>query len=184
MKLPNNIREKIGFFILKRKIKRSKRQTEFNNFNSAKSMGIVFDASDKESYVVSKAYIRKLEERNIDVTALGFVESTDNIEELPYHKSIRYYTFEDFDNFGRPASTTVRTYIENTFHLFLDFSGSQALPVQYVIATSKAKMKIGRKIGMPQYYDLTLQMPKDSDLKDFINQVEHYLSTIRKKEVS
>ncbi|HAN76870.1 MAG TPA: hypothetical protein DCQ31_03370, partial [Bacteroidales bacterium] len=83
MKLSTSIRQYIGNFLLNRKLKRVSRRKEFNNLTSSKFVGILFNASDKDSHIYAKAFILDLEKRGLRVMSAGIADTALEIKEFP-----------------------------------------------------------------------------------------------------
>ena len=76
------IRTALGNYILRRKIKNSSRNKHLFNFDTAKSAGILFDASDTESFKFIKNFSKFLKSENIKTQLLGYIESKEVPDEM------------------------------------------------------------------------------------------------------
>ena len=63
MNFIKSIKLKFGYYILRNRIKSSRRQKAFFNFDSAKSIGILFDASHQDSYLIAKSFMANLNKK-------------------------------------------------------------------------------------------------------------------------
>ena len=76
-----NIKQKVGEFVFKRDLKHNNRQREVHNFHSAKSIGILYDATKIDDMMMVSQFANELFQSKKDVKALGFV----NKNELTHH---------------------------------------------------------------------------------------------------
>ncbi len=175
-----DIRTKISLFILKRKASKIEREKEFNNFETAKTIGVLFNATDEKEYIESKSFIKNLEKSNANISALGFVETPDEITHLPYEKNINYFALNNVNWLYIAKDQSVLDFEEQHFDLFFNLSGLNNIELLQISLLSKAKMKIGRSGKNQKFFDFIIEIPENESLKVFIQQIKHYLSLIRK----
>jgi len=172
-------KRKTAEFLLKRETIKRKRVVRSVNFNKASSIGILFDATDKNEFEIVKAYIKKLKEDGKKIQALGFY----NYKETPIMMNSKleydFFTLKEINWHYKPTSKFVNKYMEHSFDILINLCTKSVLPIMYVLALSKAKFKVGvYKEKYISYYDLLVHHQHDKDLKYFINNVEKYLTNI------
>ena len=72
MKLFEQIRLKIGDFILRNKMAGTKRKAHYSNINQVKNIGIVWDASKIDDFACLSRFYQKMHENKTDVKILGY----------------------------------------------------------------------------------------------------------------
>jgi len=182
VKLSTNIRQYIGNFLLNRKLKRVSRRKEFNNLTSSKFVGILFNASDKDSHIYAKAFILDLEKRGLRVMSAGIADTALEIKEFPFTKNIEFFSFDDFDNFGLVDNDKLDNFIFQNFDIFIDLYNTDSYISKYIVGLTHAAMRIGKTESLRKYYDFMLAIPEGKSTKFFIEQIELYLSRMAKIE--
>ncbi len=199
MKLTDNIFLKIGHFVLNRTLKSIIRKREVNNFDSAKTIGIVFNATQQNSYECIKNFISFLSDYDLKVLAIGFVNDNKIPDNYLYYKGFTFFSKKNLNWYFKPNDEDVDKFIDKQFDILIDFSLENYYPVQYIVGLSKAKFKVGRLSEKNNYYDLmialekykkpdvltddekekklyhNIDVEKENKLDFFIEQVKHYL---------
>ena len=80
MQFIEDIKKKVGKWVFKRELKINKRRKEVCNPESAKTIGILYDASSEEQINLVRPFVSFFFDLKKDVKALGFV----NAKELSY----------------------------------------------------------------------------------------------------
>ncbi|MEN8121514.1 MAG: hypothetical protein ABFS35_14270 [Bacteroidota bacterium] len=181
MNLIRNIGKKVGGFVLEKELKSRKRAVVFNNFNSASTIGFIFDAENKNRYAAAKEFMNYVEERGIKVNGLAFVSKSEQIGYLPYRKGVDYFGLDKQNWYGRPADEGIAEFIERPLNILIDISLTKIYPVEYIFALSRAEFKICNNSSKAKYADFVLELDRMDDLELFIEQVKHYLETIETK---
>lgn len=180
------IRSKIGHFALKRYFLSQNRVPVVNNLDEAKSVGIVFDADTEKDFDLAYNYLKLMKEeygiRN--VRAFGYFSKK---QELPYLKrsiQIDYFTRKDLNWFNRPEGKFINDFAKEKFDVLIDLSENNILPIQYIVAMSPAKFKIGRfSEDNLDFYDMMVDV-KGKSLSYFIEQATTYLTLINQKQMA
>lgn len=160
-----------------KKIAAAQRNRQFIKFPDAKSVGIVFDATDKEGFEVIKKYIQQLKDITKGIHAIGFLDLKET-PHLSYIKTdIDLFNKKEITSGYKPASPYIKTFMETERDILIDANLGQKLPLRYIMAASKAKCKVGRHIeGQELYYDVMLNTGKDQGLDFFLQQTIKYLT--------
>ncbi len=205
MKLTDKIKPKIGHFVLNRTLKKIIRIRKINNFDSAKTLGIVFNATHQNNYEKIKNFISFLSDYDLKVLAIGFVNDNKIPDNYLYYTGFNFFSKKNLNWYFKPRDPDVDKFIDKQFDILIDFSLGDYFPVQYIVGLSKAKFKVGRLSEKNNYYDLmialekykkpevltdiekskklylNIDVEKENKLDFFIEQVKHYLSIINKK---
>ena len=178
MKFLNDLGNRIGRMMLEKELKTRKRKVVYNNFHSASSVGILFNAENKEFYAAAKEFMNYIDERGIKINALSFVSKSELIGYFPYRKGVEYFGMDKLSWTGKPNEEGVEEFIERPFDILIDISLTDSFPNEYVFALSKAKFKICNNSSIEKYADFVLQLKNKEDIDTYIEQIKHYLESI------
>ena len=179
-----DIKSKIGHFALKRYFLSQSRIPIVNNLDDAKSVGIIFDADTEKDFNLAYNYLKLIKEefgiRN--VRAFGYYSKKQDLPYLKRSINIDYFTQKELNWFNRPEGKFINDFVKDKFEVLIDLSENNILPLQYVVAMSKAQFKIGRFAdeNLP-FYDMMVDV-KGKSLSYFIEQVTTYLTLINQKQ--
>jgi hypothetical protein len=179
VKLLSDIKRKIGILLLTNKVRKHKRQRAFINFDKAKSIGVIFNASRHEVNNIAKNFIISLHKKDINVYALGYIKNQESID-YPNDDFIRYFSIPNDNWYIRPNIRDVNEFYGRPLDMLIDLNSDDILPLKYVVGLSNAKFKIGP--GTSSYnlfYDFILNVEKNAKLPFYIDQVNHYMSVMK-----
>lgn len=180
MKIIKSIKEKIGFYILRRNLKNINRERAVSNFDTAKTFGIVFDATVQKNYEKVRELLAFVSEKKIRVVAIGYIDNKNVLNVYSYQTGINFFSNKDLNWFRQPKCESVNNFINIKFDILVDLTLYSWFPIQYIIGNSKAKFKVGRLIEDDSFYDMMIDVSKNESIEYFIKQVKHYLSVINK----
>lgn len=187
MKLFNGLRRQFGNYTLHNRMKETVRFKEFNNFDTAKSIGVIFNATKLDAFEAARDFILALRKRNINTYGLGYALTQ---EAASYFfsdtndkrvKDIDVFSVGNVNWFYKPNNPLTEEFCTREFDILIDISVGHDLPLNFVVGLSKAKMKVGSAESTNPYYDLTFETHTDPSLGYYITQVEYYLSNIAKQ---
>ncbi len=152
-------------------------------FEQARSIGILYDASEMQSYDIVKNYVKDIRARHKEVLALGFVDKKD-LPQMQFAKlGLDFFTRRDLNWYMVPKGSVVTNFINTEFDILINLCSGRNFPLQYISALSKAKFRIGTFTeGNTSFYDLLIDLKGDKNLKHMIHQVDHYMNIIRANE--
>lgn len=186
MEILKNIRLNRGKAILRKKISRMKRSKFRGNIARARSVGIVWDASNPDEFTVLSQFHQKMNDRNIEVKILGYFPG----KHLPDRcTAIRYLTClksQDINFFYRPVAQEASSFINTRFDILIDINFRQLFPLQYISSLSMAGFKVGifdNGFETPPY-DLMMELDKSTDINTYLTQVIYYLEMINTGTIS
>ena len=178
----SNIKLKFAYWLLDKAYKKQKRDASFQNYLTAKNIGVIFNASQQETYETAKKYIQNLSKKEgVKVSALGFVDSKEVLDF--YQKSIyfNYFSRKNLNWYGKPNNPNTQTFLKTKFDMLIDLSLVEDYPIQYIVAQSKSRFKVGCVKTNKEFYDFMIDLGDKSNLKFFIEQLDLYLGMINKK---
>lgn len=178
MKYLENIKKTIGELSLKKHLKTHKRKVKVHNFNSADTIGILFNSPDDESFIRVKDFLSFLSTHNLKVIALGYVPSNKIPENLLLRKGINFFCDKDLNWYYKPKNEAINQFINHQFDILIDLSLNDYFPLYYIGCLSDSSFKIGRQSEKYQYQDLMINIRKNHSIEYLIEQIRHYLTII------
>jgi hypothetical protein len=178
----NSIKYKYGHLVLSKKKRKIKRERSIFNLSTAKTCGLVFNATNQSTFEKAKAFVDFLKSKNIKVTAIGFVESKE-VKDF-YRETIQYKYFSKKNTnwYGKPKNTNVNDFVKVNFDILIDLSLTNDFPLEYISALSLAKFKVGRFTSENADYDFMIDISKNNTHDYLIEQISHYLSILNNND--
>jgi len=164
---------------LRRKIKTHKRTKGFFNFNTAKTVGLIFvyEPSVLQAIKELRAFLKT---KRIHCKALSFYLNKEVPIELVDNRYIRYFGKHEVNWYGKCLSAEANVFIKQDFDILIDFSTKTNPVMHYLTMLSRAKMKLGRLSYPDHPYDFVLSDGMAAP-NIFMKEVKHYLLTIDMK---
>ncbi|MCS7035350.1 MAG: hypothetical protein RMJ33_00695 [Saprospiraceae bacterium] len=161
---------------LRQLVERSKRRRTPHTFDTARSIALLFDASEEETRKIialwTEAFAEREHRKRLHV--LAFVDDAHTVGQSRFPQ----FTSRDLSWRGRLEGPAVEHFLAETPDLLLCFNPRQLLPIQWVAAASKAAMKMGNTNVPPHDFDFVLETPPNKDIQFFLREATHYLSKI------
>jgi hypothetical protein len=166
-------------FHLKKDASKVERTRKDPDIHKNASIGILYDATDKDNFEVVREFFRDLRSHEKNPVSLGYID----YKEVTFHPLARPesdYFFKDQLNWmKKPSSPVVDNFINEPFDILINLTLEDFHPLDYIAALSKAGLKIGRANSAVSFcYDLTFHLDKEADIKSFAYTIIHYLSKI------
>jgi hypothetical protein len=180
MEMFKNIRLNRGKAILRTKMGRMKRTRYKGNLVNAKTMGLVWDATDPDELQVLSQFQQKMAERNIDVKILGYYPGKKLPDKLTAIRYLICLKKEDINLTYRPASREAEVFANTGFDILIDINFKDVFPLRYISSLSRAGLKVGIfDQGSDQSpFDLMMEFNKTTDINTYLTQVIYYLEMI------
>jgi len=141
------------------------------SLEQAKKIGILFNAEDVKDNDSILAFSEKLKSSNKDVQLLGFIDHREFGNPYPFP----FFTAKDLSWFGKPAGGTCGYFMHFPFDLLITFSKSENQPLDYISASSSAKLRVGFfSADNTSDYDIVF-LPSQNKISHCINSIETYL---------
>lgn len=144
-----------------------------------KKAGILLNAKDVKTFNQAKELRTFLKSKNIEVSSLGYVENEDVVEKYSYQIGMNHFTKKGLNWFNMPKCDTVQQFIAKDFDILIDISMLDIYQLQYIVALSRARFKVGKFKEKDSYYDFMIDI-KNNNIPEFIKQIKHYLELINK----
>ena len=174
----NNLRYKIGHYFLKQELVDFSRERGFDGFENSKSIGILFDATQKDDLELATRYVKYLKDHKKRIKAIGFFQGK-TIPDMVFSKlEFDYFTKKDLNWYFKPMPGFVDQFIDEEFDILIDLNLDLAFPLQYISELSKAKFKIGKFQEGNTHYDFMIDVPEDKGIKYFLRNLDLYIQQI------
>lgn len=182
MSILNSIKNAIGNYFLSLELKSLHRNKTFINMTEAKTVGILFDATENENFDLVKKYIIYLKDLKKRVKAIGFYNQKIT-PPMAYSKlEYDFFTIKDLNWYNFPDNVYVRNFIEEEYDILLDLNIYDSFPLRYVSSVSKAKFKVGKKSAKnSSIFDLVIDTDASKGMKYLLRNIDTYLFIINKK---
>ena len=182
MSLIQNIKDAFGNYFLSMERKSVHRNKKFMNMEEAKTIGIVFDATDKEDFELVKKYVLYLKEMKKKVKAIGFFNQKESPPMAFSKLEYDFFSLKDLSWNNIPNSVYVKNFIADEYDILLDLNLNDLFPLRYISSLSKARFKAGKKSEKNNsIFDMMIKMEKGKDLKFYLKNIDTYLFVINKK---
>lgn len=180
MKILNNIKKTIAIRKLRKLISESNHKPIVCNITHAKSIGIIYEATDEREFKIVRDFVSKLKETTPEVASIGYVDKKDldgfHIQPIEFG----FFCKKDLNWYGKPKHYAVSDFTDKKFDILIDLQLAEIIPLRFILAQSNAKFKVGRKpVRLEEFYDLMLEVKPYVALKYFIEQTVHYLKIIK-----
>lgn len=152
------------------------------NMDEARTVGIVFDATDNENFDLVRKYITYLKEMKKRVKAIGFYNQKET-PAMAYSKlEYDFFSLKDLNWYNFPNNIYVRNFMEDEYDILLDLNIHDSFPLKYISSLSKAKLKVGKNSEInSSIFDLMIAVDSSKGLKSFLRNIDTYLFIINKK---
>ena len=181
MNIINKIGIKAGEYQLSRRLKKMQRNQRMHNFDTARTIGIIFNATQLENFTHVKEFLNTLRDKDLEIYAIGYVDKKEIDDQLVIRKNFNFFCRTDLAWNYLPTAPFVNELIDKKLDILIDLSITPHFALQYMAALSKASFKIG--VYTPEkekqrIYDLMLDISKQPDISYLIEQVKYYLNMI------
>lgn len=178
----DSFKENIGTILLKRKAKSLIRNKKVHNLDTAKKIGIIFNASKQDNFLQIKEFTDFLLSIGIKVKAIGFVDKKEALSYFQPSTIFEYFNKKNLNWYGKPKNPIVDSFLNEKYDVLIDFSLNTFFPIKYIDALCNAEFKVGKFVENDNYYDFMININEKRELKFFINQVKHYLTIINQQK--
>lgn len=179
------LRSQLANYLFNREWRNHVRKPHTVAFDDAKSIGIIYDATDNDDYELVKNYVKELRDQKKEVLALGFVNQ-DELPNMRFSKlGLDFFTRKNLNWYFKPSHPMVSKFIDGDFDILIFLNVENMLPLKYVAAATKARFKIGKYDSKnSRYCDFMIKTEEHIPLKQFINLVNQYLKIFRNAQPS
>ena len=165
-------------------LKEIEKQTSIHSYgfcplSSVKTVLLLAESDEDEKNQELHAFKEQLKAEEKKVIVWAFANKKEILS--PIFPEFRLFSLSDLSWFGLPKRELVDQFeaIETDLVISLDMNDS--LVLDFLLAKSKAKMKVSKEKGMKQISNFMLSIGKDDNIKYFFEQVLFYLNSIQTK---
>lgn len=177
------IRSLVGRYHFRKDQARSNRYRTLNNLRDARRIGILYSLDEVEDYDVVADFVTRLQHDHKEVKALGFVKNKNLVSRFLPKLAFDFFSAKDVNLFYKPVDSKVRDFINQDFDLLIDLSTRETLPLQYIAGCSLAHCRVGKFTEENSAcYDLMIDVGSQVPVRDFIDQIIHYLTIINSEK--
>ncbi len=175
-----DIRVKIGGFLLKKRQAKMKRDVVVRNLKDIKTAGIIFEVLSGENIKLVKQFIKELKTFGIDTKALGYVNDNRKNIDLIGDSTFSYVSKDEYSFFYDSKDEVVNSFIEKPFNLMIIYCENDTFPLRHIGTLSGAELKVGEKGVCDTIMDIMIEIPENKGLPELQKQLLYYLSMINK----
>lgn len=175
----NDIQLKVAKFLLSR-AQEVERNRQTVNLKSAKSIGIVYNASNSETDDLVKRYIKHLKEYKIKIKAIGYYDEKELPLDVNPKLEYDFITKKDLNLQLEPKSVVVQNFLDEEYDILIDTSATDHIIMQYLVHYSKAKFKVGaQRLSYSSQLDLTIVLKPEEGSRQLMKNIDRYLHIIK-----
>jgi hypothetical protein len=180
MQLVDQVKLAFAHSLLRKESRDLRRERTDPNIHSASSIGILYDATNREEFEIVREFFMDLRESRKKAVSLGYI---DFKETLSFHPLARpecdYFFKHQLNWYNKPSSSVVQHFIQEPFDILISLTMKDVYQLDYIAALSKAGLKIGRADSKVSWcYDLSFFIDPTSDIKTLAYTIIHYLSQL------
>lgn len=180
MRLFDRIKEWLGMRRLLREAMPDRKPVARNLAHCVK-VGIVYLATDEKAHLDVRNYVKKMKDELglHKIQCIGYAD----VKELPFHlhAKLNFDAFcqKDLNWYRIPGGNTVNNFIAEEHDVLIDLTMQDYLPLQYIVAKSRARFKVGRYTeGNKRFLDMMIDTAGASSLPQLITNMDKYLLMI------
>ncbi len=167
-----NLRMRLHHYLLNKHLEKSRVLRLSSSLDAAKSIGLLFDATDVKERKVVLQYAENLRKSGKKVSLLGFLNAKQIDETLPFdHFSNKEISFS-----YRPKSELATNFANEVLDLLLVMNPNQHTIIEYLAAISKASFRAGSPTDLTDCCDLMIETKNPHDLQHFLKEIEFFLN--------
>lgn len=151
-----------------------KRRRIPHTIESARSIGVLFDAGTDTARREVKDFLAELEQSGKKVRSLGYF----NQKQAPESPGFDSFSLKNASWAGVPNGENAKAFTEEKLDLLLSFNPEDHAPMAWIAAASQAGMKIGSPSRRQHDFDMQLETPEGKGFRYFIEQLRVYLDKI------
>jgi hypothetical protein len=183
VKIFDGIKENIANISLQKELKSQKRMLAFNNFESANTVGFIFNAVDRDKCQYAREFMDYVEKQNNRIFGVAFASKSDQIAYFPYRQGVDYFGLNEVNWYGKPTNPVIKDFLKRSFDILIDLSLSDIFPTEYIFSLSSAKFKIVNACNKAKYADFIIEVNNSEKIENYTAQIKHYLKAIQGKQL-
>ncbi|MFT4762829.1 MAG: hypothetical protein ACI9XO_003900 [Paraglaciecola sp.] len=167
-----SVRAKLHGYYLRKKLQNYKATHYSMDLGSAKSVGLLLDATDLAGREVVLKFSDKLKKEGKEVKLLAFFGGDAKAANFVFP----HFTKKDLDFALRPKTAELKKFMEKPFDILINLTPHGSLPLEYIAAFSKARFRVGPSTDKTYCYELMIDTVAKKDLQSFLQQVTFFIN--------
>jgi effector-binding domain-containing protein len=132
MAILTNVKNAFGNYFLRQEMAGLVRERSILSLDDAKTIGILFEATDKDEFELVKKYVLYLRELKKKVKAIGYF-STGETPAFTYSKlEYDFFSKKDLSWFNKPNDKFVSNFMQEDFDILIDLNIHDHFALRYV----------------------------------------------------
>jgi hypothetical protein len=173
------IRKKSGISKLKKLQKGKLRSKRLLTFDEARTVGVLFNATDPASYDGVRKFITHLSSRHIRVKVFGYCAGKTVPNIFLSDPVIRTFSTKEVDFSYFPSAYICEEFTVSNFDILVNLDTSEELPLLVLSTLANATLKIGCSTKNISCYDLMLDVSPDKSIDYMVGQMNIYLNMFK-----
>jgi hypothetical protein len=157
------------------------REKKIASLEQVKTMGIICQITDEDSYKEIYDLFSKLHSPKRTVWLIGYIDERN----VPYfclpQLSADYFAKKQLNWYGKPDFTQLNDFLNKDFDTLIDFSKNNLYPLQYILSVSKAKLIIGANEYAQDLYDIFIHDEAEMSHLRLLKIIHNYLQKLTGK---
>ena len=180
MEILENIRLKLGRFILTRKVSSMQRKKFYSNISTVRKIGIVWDASKIAEFSILSRFYQKMHERGINVMILGYFPGKDLPDQYTAQRYLSIVRRNELNLLYMPVSKESKDFIAEKYDVLININIGKVFPLQYILEMSQAGFKVGlyESSDKESPCDMMMDIRPPVNIDNYLNEVIEYLEMI------
>ena len=175
MPIFQSLRRKLHQRLLQQQLRHQRFSRHSIHFDKARSIGILFDATELSSRDTVLRYAEQLKAIGKSVRLLGYLDNRTESESFSFH----IFNKKDLDWLMRPKGHNVEEFLDHPFDILLNLSMEENPALEYIAALSQAHYRVGVFSKAIHCYELMIDLPTSQKLPDLIKQIEFFLQKMQ-----
>ncbi|MDR2973001.1 MAG: hypothetical protein LBU83_13940 [Bacteroidales bacterium] len=151
------------------------REKKIVSLEQVKTMGLLCQIIDEESYKNIYSLFSKLHSPKRIVWLMGYIDE----RKVPYYclqqLSADFFSKKDLNWYGKPDFVQLNDFQEKEFDILVDFSRNDLPPLRYILSTTKAKLLIGSNEYAQDLYDIYIKDEAEINELQLLKIIHNYL---------
>jgi hypothetical protein len=163
------------------KTPKAERSVKAINIKNAKSIGIVYLASDEETNDLVRRYVKYLKDYKVKIQTLGYYVEKELPPDVNPKLEFDFITKKDLNLRLEPKCPLADNFIKESFDLLIDVSVDENEVIRYLMHHSVATFKVGAaSLSYSNLLDLTIMLKPEEGVRQLMKNIDKYLHELNK----
>lgn len=160
---------------LSNKLKQQRSDRALLNHDQASTIGILYDSTQPDNDITITKLAEELRNVGKKVVVFGYIDD----KKIDHKGDIRLLNKQTVSFAYIPDENTINPFVNQKFDLLLACFTNSNLPLEYVIALSTAKCRVGMYQPNKEFlYELMVKLQPGQGVEDLIRQIKQLLKQI------